>query len=56
MGSAYFIFALSLLMEFAIKIRDKTDIISKFIHTVFCCMILIILFMAIVILFGMELK
>jgi len=53
-GSAYLIFALSLLMEFAIKIKDKNDIFSKIIHTIFCCIMIAILFMAFGILLGME--
>lgn len=55
-GSAYLIFALSLLMEFAAKIKDKKDIFSKIIHTIFCSMMVGILFMAVMILFGMKLE
>ena len=36
LGSAYFIYMLSLLMEFVPKIYDKTQFWSKFLHTLLC--------------------
>lgn len=54
LGGAYFIFSLSLLMEFAPQIKDKSYFRSKLSHTLFCTSILIIMFMAIGLLVGLE--
>lgn len=35
-GSAYFIYSLSLLMEFLLKIKEKNSILSRVLHTLFC--------------------
>lgn len=35
-GSAYFIFSLALLMEFAPRIQEKKELASKIAHSVFC--------------------
>jgi len=46
-GSAYLIFALSLLSEFVPQIKGKVHFIAKLIHTFFCGIILMVLCMAI---------
>lgn len=55
LGSAYFIYTLSLLMEFVPKIYGKTESWSRFLHTVFCFTISIVLVLASAILFGATL-
>ncbi len=52
LGCAYFIFSLSLLMEFVPQIGNKRHFGSKLIHTLFCICILIDLFMSINLLLG----
>lgn len=52
LGSAYFIFTLSLLMEFAPKIMGKKEFWSKVAHTIFCLSILLTFFMAVGLLLG----
>lgn len=46
LNSAYFIFALSLLIEFAPMIKEKQEFISRIAHTLFCGLMLVLLFMA----------
>lgn len=55
LGSAYFIYMLSLLMEFAPKIYKKTEFWSKFLHTIFCFAMSIVCLLSIGILFGASL-
>lgn len=47
LGGSYFIFSLSLLMEFAPQINGKKHFWSKILHTLFCGSILVIMLMAI---------
>ena len=54
-ASAYFIFSLSLLMEFASKIGEKELFISKIVHTIFCSFITGVFFISGAILLGREL-
>lgn len=54
LGGSYFIFSLSLLMEFAPQIKGKSYFRSKLFHTLFCGSILIIMFMAIGLLIGIK--
>ena len=54
LGGAYFIFSLSLLMEFAPQIKGKSYFRSKLFHTLFCGSILSIMFMAIGLLVGIK--
>ena len=54
LGGAYFIFTLSLLMEFAPQIKGKSYFRSKLSHTLFCGSISIIMFMAIGLLVGIK--
>lgn len=55
LGSAYFIYTLSLLMEFVPKIYGKTESWSRFLHTAFCFAISIVCVLAVAILFGATL-
>ena len=55
LGSAYLIYTLSLLMEFAPKIYGKTESWSRLLHTVFCFVIAIVCVLAISILIGVTL-
>ncbi len=54
LGSAYFIFSLSLLMEFVDKIKEKKRILSRIIHTLFCAMMVIILLISMMSLLGVS--
>lgn len=56
LGSAYFIYTLSLLMEFVPKIYGKAEPWSRFLHTVFCFTIAIVCVLAAAILFGATLS
>lgn len=56
LGSAYFIYTLSLLMEFVPKIYGKTEPWSRFLHTTFCFTIAIVCVLAVAILFGATLS
>lgn len=47
LGSAYFIFTLSLLMEVIPQINKKNEFVSRAFHTVFCFAISVILIMSI---------
>lgn len=51
-GSAYFIFSLALLMEFAPKIAGKKENVARILHSLFCFMISAILVMSALILFN----
>lgn len=55
LGSAYFIYMLSLLMEFVPKIYDKTQFWSKFLHTLLCFIMSIVCLLSVSILFGVSL-
>lgn len=55
LGSAYFIYMLSLLMEFAPKIHGKTQFWSKFSHTLLCFMMSFVCLLAVGILLGVTL-
>lgn len=55
LGSAYFIYTLSLLMEFVQKIDNKTLFLSKLLHTVFCLLMSIVCMLSIGVLFGLSL-
>lgn len=55
LGSAYFIYTLSLLMEFVPKIYGKVEPWGRFLHTVFCFTIAIVCILAVAILFGATL-
>ncbi len=54
LGGSYFIFSLSLLMEFVPQIRGKSYFRSRFLHTLFCSSILIMMFMAVSLLVGIK--
>lgn len=54
LGGSYFIFSLSLLMEFASQINEKTYFRSKLLHTLFCGSISFIMFMAVGLLVGVK--
>lgn len=41
-ASAFFVFSLSLLMEFAQKIKYKEEVVSRVLHTLFCGMIFVV--------------
>ena len=56
LGSAYFIYSLSLLMEFVPKIYKKVKFINKLIHTIFCFSILIVFLLSMAILLGVILS
>ena len=56
LGSAYFIFSLSLLMEFAEKLTLKKHIISRIIHALFCFVIAAVCVGAIFIIIGITLN
>lgn len=55
LGSAYFIYMLSLLMEFVPKIYDKTQFWSKLLHTLLCFIMSIVCLLSVSILFGASL-
>lgn len=55
LGSAYFIYMLSLLMEFVPKIYGKTEFWSKFVHTILCFAMSIVCLLSVGILFGVSL-
>lgn len=55
LASAYFIYSLSLLMEFVPKIEGKTRFWSRFLHTIFCFMMAIICVLSVTILLGATL-
>lgn len=55
LGSAYFIYMLSLLMEFVPKIDGKTQFWSKLLHTLLCFMMSIVCLLSVGILFGVAL-
>lgn len=55
LGSAYFIYMLSLLMEFVPKIYGKTQFWSKFLHTLLCFMMSVVCLLAVGILCGVQL-
>lgn len=55
LGSAYFIYMLSLLMEFVPKIYGKTQFWSKLLHTLLCFMMSVVCLLAVGILFGVSL-
>lgn len=52
LASAYFIFSLSLLMEFIPQISSKKEFVSKLLHTFFCIIILFLFLMSINLLLG----
>lgn len=54
LGGSYFIFSLSLLMEFAYQINGKSYFRSKLFHTLFCGSISMIMFMAVGLLVGVR--
>lgn len=56
LGSAYFIYTLSLLMEFAPKIYGKTEFWSKFLHTLFCFAMSIVCLLSLGTLLGVSLS
>ena len=55
LGSAYFIYMLSLLMEFVPKIYGKTQFWSKLLHTLLCFVMSIVCLLSVGILFGVAL-
>lgn len=55
LGSAYFIYMLSLLMEFVPKIYGKTQFWSKLLHTLLCFIMSIVCLLSVGILFGVAL-
>lgn len=55
LASAYFIYSLSLLMEFVPKIDGKTRFLSRLLHTIFCFMIVVICVLSVTILLGATL-
>ena len=55
LASAYLIFALSLLMEFGKKIKDKKYYISRVVYSIFCMSVASILLMAFISLVGAKL-
>lgn len=52
LGSAYFIYMLSLLMEFAPQIQGKTQLGSKLPHTIFCFTMATVCLLSVCILLG----
>jgi len=56
LGSAYFVFSLSLLIEFSPKIASKKEFFSKLAHTIFCSVLLIIFFISVSLLLGVKLS
>lgn len=56
LGGAYFIYSLSLLMEFAPGIIKKGEFLSKLFHTLFCFVIALICLLSVGILLGVALS
>lgn len=54
-GGAFFIFALSLMMEFAPKLKEKSGVIARIVHLVFLIAIIVILSFSFALLFGATL-
>lgn len=54
-GGAFFIFALSLMMEFAPKLKEKSGFIARTVHLVFLIAIIVILSFSFALLFGATL-
>ena len=50
-GSAYFVFALALLMEFAFQIKEKKALVSRIFHTLFCFAMVAILIISVLSIF-----
>lgn len=50
-GSAYFVFALALLMEFTFQIKEKTALVSRIFHTLFCFAMVAILIISVLSIF-----
>lgn len=54
-SSAYFIFSLSLLMEFSPKIKEKKEeFLSRIIHSVFCFAMVGVVFISVALLLSQE--
>lgn len=54
-GGAFFIFALSLMMEFAPKLKEKSGVVTRIVHLVFLTAIIVILSFSFALLFGAAL-
>lgn len=54
-GGAFFIFALSLMMEFAPKLKEKSGFVARAVHLVFLIAIIVILSLSFAFLFGAKL-
>lgn len=54
LGSAYFFFSLSILMEFLPRIKEKNEYIGRISHTIFCMFSILNLFMSIALLLDFE--
>lgn len=55
LGSAYFIYMLSLLMEFVPKINSKVQFYSRLLHTVLCFMMTCVFLLSACIVYGVKL-
>lgn len=53
-GSAYFLFSIPLMLEFAPKIIGKKEFVSKLLHSILCLSTLAMLLMSIALLFGVK--
>lgn len=54
-GGAFFIFALSLMMEFAPKLKEKSGVVARIVHLVFLTAIIVMLSFSFALLFGATL-
>ena len=54
-GGAFFIFALSLMMEFAPKLKEKFGVVARIVHLIFLTAIIVILSFSFALLFGATL-
>lgn len=54
LAGTYFLFSLSLLTEFVLKIKTKISFWNKIRHSIFCFLIAMICVMSIMILFGIQ--
>lgn len=56
LGSAYFIYTLSLLMEFVPRIYEKKEFLSRLVHTMLCFVLSVVCAFSISILLGVSLS